>query len=85
MAYSTSSPPARIVGTITGHNVWFYTSADDDATTNGAGYYTNGDALGMKAGDLVIVYDTTTPKTSVCYVSTVTAGGAATTAFAAVA
>lgn len=86
MAYSTSNPPARFSqGGIDAGSVWFYKSADDDATTNGAGYYTNGDHLGMKVNDLVIVADTATPKTSLCYVSAVTAGGAATTAFAAVA
>lgn len=84
MSYSTSTPPAKIAGTMDGNSVWLYKSADDDASTNASNYYSNGDALGMKQGDLVIVYDTTTPKTSLCYVSSVTAGGAATTAFAAV-
>ena len=85
MAYSTSSPPSKISATMDGNSVWFYKSADDDATTNGAGYYTNGDHLGMRKGDLVIVYDTATPLVSLCYVNSVTAGGSATTAFAAVA
>lgn len=85
MAYATTNPPAKIAGTLGNHSVWIYVSADTDDTVNGAGYFTNGDALAMKSGDLVIVQDTTTPKTSLCYVSSVTAGGSATTAFAAVA
>lgn len=86
MAYATSNPPALVTQRIAGGPaMWIYKSTDDDATTNGAGYYTNGSALGMRAGDMVYVYDTTTPKGSQHYVSSVTAGGAATTAFAAVA
>lgn len=87
MAYSTSSPPMLLMGTIgnVAPNIWAYKSADVDDTVNGSGYFTNGDNLGMKLGDLVIVDDTTTPKTSLCYVSVVVAAGAVTTAFAAVA
>lgn len=85
MSYSTSNPPARIGGTIGGNSLWIYSSADDDATVNGAGYFTNGDALGMQVGDCVIVSDTATPKVSIHGVTAVTAGGAATTGFAAVA
>lgn len=86
MAYSTSLPPSvacqRIGG---GPAMWIYSSVDDDATVNGAGYFTNGSALGMRLGDMVYVFDTTTPKGSLHWVSAVTAGGAATTSFAAVA
>lgn len=86
MAYSTSLPPAQAVPAMgTAPSLWIYSSIDDDATVNGAGYFTNGHALGMKQGDFVLVFDTTTPKGSVHYVSAVTVGGAATTAFAAVA
>ena len=85
MAYSTSSPPALLHQTIAGNSVWFYSSADADGTVNGADYFSNGDALGMQVGDIVYVYDSGNVLTSVCYVSAVTAGGAATTAFAAVA
>ncbi len=86
MAYSTDNPPAlcgqRISGTPA---VWVYTSTDVDSAVNASDYFTNGDALGMVLGDLVYVFDTTTPKGSLHYVSAVTAGGAATTSFAAVA
>lgn len=89
MTYSTSNPPAGIsfgVGAGTGGpTLWVYKSADDDATVNGSDYFSNGDALGMKVGDPVLVVDTATPKTSLCFVNAVTSGGAATTGFAAVA
>lgn len=85
MSYSTSLPPAQIVPAMgTAPALWIYSSADDDSTVNGANYFTNGDALGMNLGDFVLVWDSATPKGSLCYVSAVTAGGAATTAFAAV-
>lgn len=88
MAYAVTNPPRLMVPAMnaTGPQIWTYTSADDDATTNGAGYYTDGVALGMRLGDMVYVFDTTTPKGSQHYVSSVnTTTGAVTTAFAAVA
>jgi hypothetical protein len=76
MAYSTSTPPRLLVPGFTGTgNIWLYTSADAIATVNTAAYITNGDALGMKVGDTVIVRDTNVPTTSLCTVITVTAGG----------
>jgi hypothetical protein len=67
-----------------GKNIWIYVSTDDDATTNGASYYSNGIALGMKVGDFVLVFDSTNLKGSFHFVTSVTAT-AATTAFGAVA
>lgn len=84
MAYETSNPPALIAQTTTGGAVWLYKDGDDDATVNGASYFTNGVTLGMKVGDIVLVIDTTTPKGSLCFVTSVS-GAAATTAFGAVA
>lgn len=81
--YSTSNPPAQIAQTVTGKSVWLYSSADDDATVNGASYFSNGVSLGMKVGDIVLVVDTATPKGSFCFVTSVS-GDAATTAFGAV-
>lgn len=90
MAYATTNPPMlTLAGGLTrgnpnananeatGINIWSYVSADAAATVNGAGYITNGDALGMKVGDIVNGRDTATPKTYISYVSAVTAGGAA--------
>lgn len=84
MSYSTSLPPTLIAEQLGGAgSVWLYRSADDDATVNGASYFTNGVTLGMKVGDIVLVIDTTTPKGSLHFVTSVS-GAAATTAFGAV-
>lgn len=86
MTYATTNPPAKATSTLTGLSVWVYNSTDDDGTVNGSGYFTDGVALGMKLGDMVYVWDSTTPKGSVHYVSVAnTTTGAVTTAFAAVA
>lgn len=87
MSYSTSIPPMKVTAGVGGApNIWIYKSTDDDATTNGSGYYTNGAALGMKLNDIVLVIDTTTPLVSLCSVSVVNATtGAVTTKFGAVA
>ena len=63
MGYSTSIPPQLRVPAVggLGPQIWSYESTDDDATVNGADYFSNGDDLGMAVGDLVIVYDTTNP------------------------
>lgn len=80
MAYDTANPPKLLVGRFAGSGIslWTYTSADVAATVDDAGYFTNGDALGMKVGDFVLVHDTTTPLAHIFVVITVTAGGAAT-------
>jgi len=86
MAYATTNPPTLIGDFVGGQGaIWLYRSTDVDSAVNAAGYFSNGDALGMAAGDIVFVIDTTTPKGSLHYVSAVTTGGAATTAFGAVA
>lgn len=59
MAYSTSSPPIKIAGTLDGKfNIWVYRSTDAAATVRVANYFTNGGSLGMKVGDIVYVIDT---------------------------
>lgn len=60
MAYSTSSPPRLILGSIgaTGIQLWDYRSTDAAATVDAANYITNGGSLGMRVGDLVYVTDT---------------------------
>ena len=59
MAYSPStSRPALIAGKIgSGQRVWIYSSADAQATVDGSGYFTDGYMLGMRDGDLCLVYD----------------------------
>lgn len=86
MTYAVTNPPALMVARVGGSPaIWTYASTDVDSDTNAGDYYSNGDDLGMVLGDMVYVFDTATPKGSQHYVSAVTAGGAATTAFAAVA
>lgn len=77
MPYAVTNPPALIIQSIAGPRTWQYTSVDVAGTVDAAGYFTNGDALGMKVNDLVIVNDTTTPLQTTHVVQTVTAGGAA--------
>lgn len=78
MAYSTATPPIVIAEGIGGKGtLWYYQSADPIATVNTSAYFTNGDALGMKVGDTVIVRDSNVPTTSLCTVIDVTAGGQA--------
>lgn len=59
MAYSTSTPPALIAGGLTyngGPRVWIYTTTDATATIDTTGYITNGGNLGMRVGDIVLVF-----------------------------
>lgn len=80
MAYATTNMPALVaqrVGASSGA-LWVYSDGDTIATITGAGYFTNGDDLGMKVGDVVIIINTTNHSAKYATVSAVTAGGAAT-------
>lgn len=57
---TTESGGTQANGGLAG-NIWLYKSADVIATVEGAGYFSNGVALGMQPGDLVIIIDVTTP------------------------
>ncbi len=79
MAYVTTNPP-RLISQSVGENggaLWMYVSADAAVTVLGAGYITNGDDLGMKVNDVVIIADSATPLSSTAIVDAVAAGGAA--------
>ena len=83
MAYSTSNPPVRVAGGISGPSLWIYNSADVHTDVDAADYFSNGSKLGLKVGDHVIVGKTTaTIGSTLHYVTTVVAGGAATVAAA---
>ena len=57
MAYSLSNPPFVVSqGIISGKN-WRYESNDSSTTVGAAGYFSNGYALGMRAGDTITVID----------------------------
>jgi len=80
MSYSTSNPPAVISGPLTGAGkIWMYRSTDVATDVDATDYFSNGDALGMKVGDVLISCDTDTSTTTTIHrVTAVTAGGAAT-------
>jgi lipid-binding SYLF domain-containing protein len=80
MAYAASNPPTlnsqRVGG---GGAIWTYLSTDVSTDVDAAGYFTNGDALGMKVGDVVLVIETDNSYLQTTHsVTAVTAGGAAT-------
>ncbi len=77
MAYETANPPRGVPIGIAGPTQWYYTDGDADGTVVGADYFSNGDALGMKVGDVVLSYDTGNDLLTLFSVSAVTAGGAA--------
>ena len=77
MAYDTANPPVLIEATASGPAVWAYRSADTVTVVKGVGYISNGDDLGMKVGDIVLIADTTTPASGTAVVDSVAAGGAA--------
>jgi hypothetical protein len=77
MAYSTSNPPALLTQRIGGGMAtWAYSSSDATGTVDGAGYITNGQALGMKVGDLVYSNDTVNSLVTAHRVAAVTSTGA---------
>lgn len=82
MSYATTNPPKLIGGGVGGtQRLWLYSSEDVHTDVDASGYFTNGDALGMKVNDVMIVSKTTaTVGATVHTVSVVTAGGAATIA-----
>lgn len=82
MPYATSNPPVVVAPRMSdGPALWMYNSTDVHTDVDESGYFTNGHALGMKVGDVVIVSKTTaTLGSTLHYVSSVTTGGAATVA-----
>lgn len=80
MAYATSNPPALVSQRVgaSGGAVWIYKDGDPLNTVIAADYISNGDALGMKAGDVVHFIDETNVMTAHLLVTSVTSGGAAT-------
>ena len=82
MAYSTDSPPNCLVqGVGNAPSLWVYVSTDVHTDVDAADYFSNGDDLGMKVNDLVmVVKSSATIGATLHSVSAVTAGGAATIA-----
>ena len=81
MAYATTNPPRKLAGLAGAVSLWYYSSEDVHTDVDATDYFSNGDALGMKVNDTVIVTKTTaTVGATVHAVSAVTTGGAATIA-----
>ncbi len=82
MAYATTNPPILIAPRIgSGIALWIYSHTDVHTDVDAADYFSNGDALGMKVNDIILVSKTTaTVGATIHTVSAVTAGGAATIA-----
>lgn len=80
MAYSTSNPPKLLVPRVgNGNALWVYASEDVHTDVDAAGYFTNGEALGMKVNDFVMVGKTTaTIGATLHLVQEITSAGAAT-------
>ena len=77
MAYATANLSLMLEGIGgTTPQLWFYSSADAIATVRAANYISDAQARGMKARDIVIVFDTNTPTTSLCTALTVASTGA---------
>lgn len=81
MTYATSNPPNCLIQSV-GHAkgaIWVYQSTDVHTDVDAADYFSNGDALGMKVGDIVFVIETDNSYAlSLHVVTAVTSGGAAT-------
>ena len=55
-------------------SIYSYRTADTQATVNTAGYFNSVSSL-LKVGDVLFVYDSTTPSLVLTYVNQVTAAG----------
>lgn len=77
MTYSTSNPPILISQSIggAGPKIWIMDNDDPTATVDTAGYITNGVALGMKVGDVVVHEDLSVQTTNQYRVDTLAADG----------
>lgn len=79
MSYLTTNPPVRVWQTLAGNSGWFYRSTDQASDVDAGDYFSNGDALGMKIGDVMYIIDSdNTDLLVMASVTVVTAGGAAT-------
>lgn len=84
MSYATTNPPKLISGGVgASERLWLYSSTDVHTDVDAADYFSNGNALGMKVNDVVIVVKTSATIGATLHVVTAsTAGGAATVAAA---
>ena len=60
MAYDTANPPQLLIPSIGGGVAqWAYRSTNTSTEVIASGFFTNGHALGMKAGDIVLNINST--------------------------
>jgi hypothetical protein len=80
MSYATTNPPVCVHPSIGSHQaLWLYKSEDVHTDVDASDYFSNGEALGMKVNDVVIVTKTTaTVGATLHVVSAISAAGAAT-------
>ncbi len=80
MAYSSTNPPQMIAQRFGGGGpgLWSYRHTDTIATVCGSSYFSNGGALGMKVGDVMLVLNTTSTLGSIGYVSNANSSAGAT-------
>ncbi len=77
MAYAVTNPPALLVDRVSGSGaIWSYRSADVIGDVDATGYFTNGEDLGMKVGDLVSITVTGSGATYLFRVSAIASGAA---------
>jgi len=79
MAYSTSNPPQVVAQGIGNEKnaLWVYGSADNQATVAAGGYVSNAKSLGLKVGDLVIVFVSGGPTNVLFTVAAINTNGSA--------
>lgn len=78
MSYDTANPPCLIaqrVGASQG-SLWMYVDADDVLTVGASGYFSNGQEIGLKDGDVMWHIDTTNGVTNMLIVEDHTKGTA---------
>ena len=69
MAYATSNPPVCIVpGVGDGPGLWIYVDDDAHTAVDADDYFTNGDDLGMRENDAVLVHDNDTATSTIHFV-----------------
>lgn len=77
MSYSTSNPPQLLVPSLGGGiALWGYRSTDGSTSVVQSNYFTDGQALGMKAGDLLAYSMSTGQVAGLGVISSVSTSGA---------
>lgn len=79
MAYSTSNPPTLMVPSIGAKPaIWAYSSTHSSTEILAASFFSNGAALGMRAGDILVSVISSSFTPCVTAVSSVASSSAAT-------